>query len=179
MTILAYLLLLTGTLLLFFGLRLIIKFLNLKTIFYSEHIKNEAYNLKITSQQNLFGVYFVGGKSVKGNIKITVTNSDGVVIPVNKNLIMLRSFIKGKPAVEAYNFACKSGDHTIKLENTEQLEIRKSMLKSRQLFEKPVNIRLINLAVKETMSAGTIVLMTLSPIFGFFIIAQGLIVLLS
>lgn len=171
-----YILFSAGFLLFIFGLRLIIKFLSLKTIFYSESVGNQTYNFEIQSSENMFGVYFVGGKSVKGIFKVQITDSKNVAMPASNNFLMLRTLIKNKPAVEVFSFSAQNGKYSLTLENTEQLEIRKSMLKSRQLFEKPLNIGYINLAVKETMPTSTVLLMIILPLVGLFIIAQTLII---
>ena len=175
MVIIGYVVLCLGVLTFFISIKMFLKVQRAKEVFFSQGIGQKEFNFEINSPARYFSISFTGGMSVNtdANFNIRLTDMVGNSIAVSKELMMFRSFYKSKPCVEVYSFKCLPGSYSLVLDAVEGLEVKKSMLRFKQLFQKPINHNNVGLLIRGTLSFKEKLMMMVFLVVGILLINFG------
>ncbi len=125
----------------------------------------------------LYSICIVGGGYANnlGNFEAKITNN-GAELDTTEKQLKFKFRHKGRLATEFYQFEIENpGVHKIVLKNSEDLEVKESMLVSKRLFQKRLPVEKIGIIVKETSSSSKFIIGLLMTIFGFNIAGWGIV----
>lgn len=165
---------LIGLLMVFFGLKFLIR-IRTKTI--TELEFSETPNEVIFNKIGTYSICFVGG-GYANNIKnfIVNINKDEDEIYAIEKLMKFRFDHKGRLATEFYQFEIKNeGKHIIKFNNIQDLEVKDSSLMSTRIFQTKKSTDNIGVLIKETSSSWNFIIGLLMLVLGVLISVWGLI----
>lgn len=142
-----------GLILTFFGVKWTFKSFKGKEIigFPLSELKKEFEIIK----PGLFTLCVVGGGYVdnSGNFRTLVMRKDNQkIIELKENILKPRFRKNRKMGVEYLQFKISHvGLYKVEIENAEDLVVKKSMLKTKQVFQSPLSVEKIEISIKETI----------------------------
>jgi uncharacterized protein YfbU (UPF0304 family) len=105
-------------------------------------INNDTSTIEL--YPGLFNVFFIGGFYVKLNkdFKIDIINTaTNEKIAINEKFLKFKTYKNGIKAINYFNFIIQvKGNYTITVNNFEDLVAKKSMLWSKRIFQKTIDL---------------------------------------
>lgn len=164
-------------------LGLVMFFLGMKTlikIYFNQAIAELNLSENLTEKNfekiGTYSLCFVGGYvNNKGNFDLYISNN-GMQLDVYEKQMKFRFKHKGQLATEFYQFEVESiGKHKFEFKNIADLEIKKSMLLLKRIFQNQVTNNNVEIVIRETSKTSNFIISLLMAVFGFNIAGWGFI----